>query len=166
MRIASLRAVLWRSARQKFASLGLFLGYVRTYCVPITTLTQNKRTWLLYLGDAQIITLKVVTTLFALASRNNATIRTKAFTLIVKESWRQFFQIRRFLKWIRSSRPFCKFSPCVIGVYEVSRPLRWIFVLHFYHFKQRFEILLTCYCECIEVKWEKTAKTCRPTVVE
>ena len=96
MRIASLRAVLWRSARQTFASLGLFLGYVRTYCVPITTLTQNKRTWLLYLGDAQIITLKVVTTLFALASRNNATIRTKAFTLIVQESWRQFFKFDAF----------------------------------------------------------------------
>ena len=41
------------------ASLGLFtwLVYVRTYCVPITTLNQNKRFRLLYLGDAQIITI-------------------------------------------------------------------------------------------------------------
>ena len=29
--------------------------YVRTYCVPIATLNQNKRTRLLYLSDAQII---------------------------------------------------------------------------------------------------------------
>ena len=28
--------------------------YVRTYCVPIATFTQNKRTRLLYLGDAQV----------------------------------------------------------------------------------------------------------------
>ena len=32
-----------------------WLVYVRTYCAPITTLNQNKRTRLLYLGDAQII---------------------------------------------------------------------------------------------------------------
>ena len=32
-----------------------WLVYVRTYCVPIATLYQNKRTLLLYLGDAQII---------------------------------------------------------------------------------------------------------------
>ena len=32
-----------------------WLVYVRTYCVPIATLNQNKRTRLLYLGDAQII---------------------------------------------------------------------------------------------------------------
>ena len=42
---------------QTLASLGLFtwLVYVRTYCVSISTLNQNKRTRLLYLGDAQII---------------------------------------------------------------------------------------------------------------
>ena len=28
--------------------------YVRTYCAPIATLNQNKRTRLLYLGDSQI----------------------------------------------------------------------------------------------------------------
>ena len=33
-----------------------WLVYVRTYCVPITTLDQNKRFRLLYLSDAQIIT--------------------------------------------------------------------------------------------------------------
>ena len=32
-----------------------WLVYVRTYCVPIATLNQNKQTRLLYLGDAQII---------------------------------------------------------------------------------------------------------------
>ena len=32
-----------------------WLVYVRAYCVPIATLNQNKRTRLLYLGDAQII---------------------------------------------------------------------------------------------------------------
>ena len=32
-----------------------WLVYVRTYCVPIATLNQDKRTRLLYLGDAQII---------------------------------------------------------------------------------------------------------------
>ena len=39
------------------ASLGLFTRrvYIRTYCVPIATLNQNKRSPLLYLGDAQII---------------------------------------------------------------------------------------------------------------
>ena len=46
-------------ARQTFASLGLFtcnwLAYIRTYCVPIATLNQNKWSRLLYLDDAQII---------------------------------------------------------------------------------------------------------------
>ena len=39
------------------ASLGLFTRrvYIRTYYVPIATLNQNKRSPLLYLGDAQII---------------------------------------------------------------------------------------------------------------
>ena len=32
------------------------LVYVRTYCVPIATLTQNNRSRLLLLGDAQVIT--------------------------------------------------------------------------------------------------------------
>ena len=38
------------------ASLCLFtwLVYIRTYCVPITTLNQNERSLLHYLGDAQI----------------------------------------------------------------------------------------------------------------
>ena len=38
-------------------SLGLFTRrvYIRTYCVPVATLNQNKRSPLLYLGDAQII---------------------------------------------------------------------------------------------------------------
>ena len=37
--------------------IGLFnsLAYVHTYCLPIATLNQNKRSLLLYLGDAQII---------------------------------------------------------------------------------------------------------------
>ena len=50
-----------RAADILLASLGLFtwLVYVRTYCVPITTLNQNKRFRLLYLGDAQIITVTV-----------------------------------------------------------------------------------------------------------
>ena len=50
-----------RAADILLASLGLFtwLVYVRTYCVPITTLNQNKRFRLLYLGDAQIITITV-----------------------------------------------------------------------------------------------------------
>ena len=49
--------VVTQRAANIFASLGLFawLVYVRTYCVPIATLNQNKRTRLLYLGDAQII---------------------------------------------------------------------------------------------------------------
>ena len=39
------------------ASLGLFTWplYVRSYCVPIATLNQNKPSLLLYLGRAQII---------------------------------------------------------------------------------------------------------------
>ena len=39
------------------ASLGLFAWrvYIRTYCVPIATLVQNKQSPLLYLGDAEII---------------------------------------------------------------------------------------------------------------
>ena len=32
-----------------------WIVYVRTYCVPVATLNQNKRTRFLYLGDAQII---------------------------------------------------------------------------------------------------------------
>lgn len=41
------------------ASFGLFtwLVYIRTYCVPIATLNQNKGSRLLYLGDAQVIKL-------------------------------------------------------------------------------------------------------------
>ena len=37
--VSKINAVLWRSARQSFASLGLFpwLVYVRTYCVPIAS---------------------------------------------------------------------------------------------------------------------------------
>ena len=34
---------------------GAWLGYVRTYCVPTATLNQNKRSRLLYLGDAKLI---------------------------------------------------------------------------------------------------------------
>ena len=51
-----INAVSWHTARQTFALLGLFtwLVYARTYCVPIATLSQNKRTRLLYLGDAQM----------------------------------------------------------------------------------------------------------------
>ena len=45
------RAVSQRAADIRVA----WLVYVRTYCVPIATLNQNKRTRLLYLGDAQII---------------------------------------------------------------------------------------------------------------
>ena len=43
-------------AWQTFASLGLFtwLVYVRTYCVPIATSNQNRRSRKPYLGDAQI----------------------------------------------------------------------------------------------------------------
>ena len=43
-------------AWQTFAPLGSFtwLVYVRTYCVPISTLNQSKRSRLLYLGDAQL----------------------------------------------------------------------------------------------------------------
>ena len=43
-------------AWQTFASLGFFtwLVYVHRYCVPISTLNQNKRSRLLYLGDAEL----------------------------------------------------------------------------------------------------------------
>ena len=43
-------------ASQTFASLGFFtwLIYVCTYCVPIATVIQNKRSWSLFLGEAQI----------------------------------------------------------------------------------------------------------------
>ena len=37
-----------------------WLVYVRTYCMPIAILNQNERTWLLYLGDAQITTALIV----------------------------------------------------------------------------------------------------------
>ena len=41
--VSKINAVLWRSARQSFASFGLFtwLVYVRTYCVPIATLNKT-----------------------------------------------------------------------------------------------------------------------------
>ena len=54
--LTKISAVLWHNARQTFASLGLFTWfvYVRTYCMPISTLNQNKRSRLLYLGDTQI----------------------------------------------------------------------------------------------------------------
>ena len=54
--VTKINVVLWRSVRQTFASLGLFTWsvYVCRYCMPIATLNQNKRTRLLYLGDAQI----------------------------------------------------------------------------------------------------------------
>ena len=41
--VSMINAVLWRSARQSFASIGLFtwLVYVRTYCVPIATLNKT-----------------------------------------------------------------------------------------------------------------------------
>ena len=46
-----------RAADIVVASLGLFTWpvYVRSYCVPIATLNQNKPSLLLYLGHAQII---------------------------------------------------------------------------------------------------------------
>ena len=54
--VTKINAVLRHTARQSFVSLGLFtwLVYAHTYCVPIATLNQNKRTRLLYLDDAQI----------------------------------------------------------------------------------------------------------------
>ena len=50
-------------AKRGNASLGWFtwLVYVRTYCMPIATLNQNKPTRLLYLGEGQIIIVKVWT---------------------------------------------------------------------------------------------------------
>ena len=39
---------------QTFAFFFTWLVYVRTYCVPISTLNQSKRSRLLYLGDAQL----------------------------------------------------------------------------------------------------------------
>ena len=48
---------------QRAADIRLaWLVYVRTYCVPIATLNQNKRTRLLYLGDAQIKTVEQLLT--------------------------------------------------------------------------------------------------------
>ena len=46
-----------RAADIVVASLGLFTWplYVRSYCVPIATLNQNKPSLLLYLGHPQII---------------------------------------------------------------------------------------------------------------
>ena len=57
------RAILWllvllidvRMADIRLASLAYFLAYVRTCCVPIALLRQNKPFRLLYLGHAQII---------------------------------------------------------------------------------------------------------------
>ena len=55
--VTTINAVLRHSAGQRLALLGLFtwIVYVRTYCIPIVTLNQNKQTLLLYLGHAQII---------------------------------------------------------------------------------------------------------------
>ena len=41
--VSKINAVLWRNARQSFASLALFtwLVYVRTYCVPIASLNKT-----------------------------------------------------------------------------------------------------------------------------
>ena len=47
--------VTQRATDIRVAWLVTWLVYVRTYCVPIAALNQNKRTRLLYLGDAQII---------------------------------------------------------------------------------------------------------------
>ena len=47
--------VTQRATDIRVAWLVTWLVYVRTYCVLIATLNQNKRTRLLYLGDAQII---------------------------------------------------------------------------------------------------------------
>ena len=63
--VTKIDAVLWHSRQQTFVSLSLFtwLVYVRTYCVPIATFNQNKRTRLLHLGDAQIITASLLSKL-------------------------------------------------------------------------------------------------------
>ena len=50
--LAKINAVLWPSARLTFASLDLFI-YARIACP--CNFESNKRTWLLYLGKAQII---------------------------------------------------------------------------------------------------------------
>ena len=54
--VTKINVVLWPSVRQTFVSFGLFTWsvYIRRYCIPIATLNQNKRTRLLYFGDAQI----------------------------------------------------------------------------------------------------------------
>ena len=53
--VIRINAVLWHIRQRTFRSLGLFTWfvYLRTYCVPIATLNQNKWSRLLYLGDAQ-----------------------------------------------------------------------------------------------------------------
>ena len=42
------------TSRGRHSSRVAWLVYVRTYCVPIATLNQNKRSRSFYLGDAQI----------------------------------------------------------------------------------------------------------------
>ena len=56
--VTRINAVSWHIGRHlRRLLIGLFnsLVYVHTYCLPIVTLNQNKRSPLLYLGDAQII---------------------------------------------------------------------------------------------------------------
>ena len=47
--------VLTGPESENIVKLVAWLVYARTYCVPIATLNRNKRTRLLYFGDAQII---------------------------------------------------------------------------------------------------------------
>ena len=56
--VTRINAVSWhigRHSRRLLIGLFNWLVYVHTYCLPIATLNQNKRSRLLYLGDAQII---------------------------------------------------------------------------------------------------------------
>ena len=53
--IVSIGYVLTGPESENVVKLVAWLVYARTYCVPIATLNRNKRTRLLYFGDAQII---------------------------------------------------------------------------------------------------------------
>ena len=56
--VKTVNTVLWHSVHGRHSHcLACFtwIVYVRTYCIPIATLNQNKQTLLIYLGDAQII---------------------------------------------------------------------------------------------------------------
>ena len=87
--ITSINAVSWHIARQTFRLLGLFtcLVYVRSYGGPTATLNQNRRTRLLYLGDAHKISNGIITLLWQLRCHCNTDHNNFLLYLLIQLWW-------------------------------------------------------------------------------